>query len=151
LPTIQWARPLRTPAGRIARRMPEATMPQPFSPPPSGTLNSLIRQIALGDRAALRLLYDALWEAVGGEIRQLLPDPQAAEGALYATFVEVWWLARFHVADDTDVAAWISVVAAYRALERRSIAEPVADDADSPRVALAGLLGGPLTSGLDGR
>jgi hypothetical protein len=143
LPSIQIGIPLRTSAVN-SLSTPEVPMAQPFSQSSSDAMNSLVRQIAVGDSAALRLLYGILCEAVGCRIRQVLADPRAAEGAIYATFVEVWWLARFHAGESADADAWISVVATHRAVERLALPGPSRYDADTPRVALAGLFGGPV-------
>jgi DNA-directed RNA polymerase specialized sigma24 family protein len=119
---------------------PPSTLPE--------TLNVLIGRIAAGDRAALRTLYTALADIVTSEVRRALSDPADVQAAVCSTFVEVWWLARFHTRSDADIPAWIAFVAGQRAAERRrATASPgpgarcVSYDPDISRVALAGLLG----------
>ena len=120
-----------------------------MTPPPlPETLHALIGRIAAGDRAALRTLYSALADIVALEVRRALPDPAEADAAVCSTFVEVWWLARFHTGRDADIPAWIAFVAGQRAAERRrATASPepgakfIAYHPDVSRVALAGLLG----------
>ena len=112
------------------------------------SLNALIGRIAAGDRAALRTLYTALADIVAGEVRRALTDPAEVQAAVCSTFVEVWWLARFHTQPNADIPAWIAFVAGQRAAERRrATASPqpgtkfISYDPDISRVALAGLLG----------
>lgn len=122
-----------------------------MTPPPTPlpeTLHVLVGRIAAGDRAALRTLYAALADIVAGEVRRALSDPAEVQAAVCSTFVEVWWLARFHTGRDADIPAWIAFVAGQRAAERRRATvtgDPggrlVAYDPDVSRVALAGLLG----------
>jgi hypothetical protein len=50
-----------------------------------------------------------------------MPDPADAAAGVSATFVEVWWLARFHAAAGTDVPAWIMTIADRRAGERLGV------------------------------
>jgi hypothetical protein len=119
--------------------------------PPSNlpeTLNVLIGRIAAGDRAALRTLHFVLGDIVAAEVRRTLSDPVEVHAAVCSTFVEVWWLARFHTDSDADIPAWITFVAGLRTVERkRLISSPqpgatvVSYDPDISRVALAGLLG----------
>jgi len=120
------------------------------SPPLSlpETLNVLIKRIAAGDRAALRTLYTALSDIVAGEVRRALSDPADVQAAVCSTFVEVWWLARFHTREDADIPAWIAFVAGQRAAERRRATatlrpatRSISYDPDISRVALAALLG----------
>lgn len=122
-----------------------------MTPPPTPlpeALHVLVGRIAAGDRAALRTLYTALADIIAGEVRRALSDPAEVHAAVCSTFVEVWWLARFHTGRDTDIPAWIAFVAGQRAAERRrATASPepggkfISYDPDISRVALAGLLG----------
>jgi len=81
-------------------------------------LIDLVRQVADADRRAFARLYEALAPAVAGNLRAAMPDPADAAAITSATFVEVWWLARFHAAAGTDVSEWIMAIAARRAAER---------------------------------
>jgi len=83
---------------------------------------SLVKCIAVGDGGALRSLYASLEVAASGEIRQVLHQPRDVQPVVYATFVEVWWLARFHVEDDADIATWVMAVATRRAIEQQRTA-----------------------------
>jgi DNA-directed RNA polymerase specialized sigma24 family protein len=83
----------------------------------------LVRRVARADRPAFASLYDTLSPRVSVQIQQTLPDRVDAAAICRATFVEVWWLARFHVALGTDVLAWIAGIAARRGAERLRAAE----------------------------
>jgi hypothetical protein len=109
-------RPLWTPAGSTTPSG-GPTVPSPVYPP---AFVALVRRVAAGDRAALRILYNALCEPVSDQIRRGLPLPQDVRAVVDATFVEVWWMARFHVAAvaDSDVLTWVLGVARQRATER---------------------------------
>ena len=82
------------------------------------TLISLVHQVARADRHAFACLYERLAPAVVKSLHVAVPDPVEATAITAATFVEVWLLARFHTAADTDVPAWILGIAIRRAGER---------------------------------
>jgi DNA-directed RNA polymerase specialized sigma24 family protein len=85
---------------------------------------ALVERVAVGDHPALRQLYDSLCDPVHQQIRGVLTDPGDISPVLHATFVEVWWLARFHTAAGEDHATWILGIAARRAAERRAVPRP---------------------------
>lgn len=71
-------------------------------------LVDLVVRVAAGDRLAFAKLHAATsGEAHAG------PD----------TFVEVWWMARFHCEPGTDVAAWITGIARRRGGELLGVEE----------------------------
>jgi hypothetical protein len=53
-----------------------------------------------------------------GQVR----DRHRVGGVLAGTFVEVWWLARFHVDPDIDVMEWIAEIVQRRVTDSRSAA-----------------------------
>jgi hypothetical protein len=71
-------------------------------------LVDLVVRVAAGDRLAFAKLHAATSGAA-----QAGPD----------TFVEVWWMARFHCESGTDVAAWITGIARRRGGERLGVEE----------------------------
>ena len=77
-----------------------------------------MRRVAHADKRAFTQLYNELAPDVAAELRVAAPDPADAAAITSATFVEVWWLARFHTAQDTDVSAWVTGIAGRRAGER---------------------------------
>ena len=87
----------------------------------------LIERVAAGDRPALRQLYDTLCDPVHERLRRTLTDPGDVRAVLHATFVEVWWLARFHTGPGEDHPAWILGIAARRAAERRPVPRSTAE------------------------
>jgi DNA-directed RNA polymerase specialized sigma24 family protein len=105
---------------------------QPARPAHPGGLIGLVRRVARTDRSAFTSLYQALAPAVAADLRAALPDPADAAAITSATFVEVWWLARFHTASDTDVPVWITGIATRRAAERL----PAAGHPSSPMPAI---------------
>jgi DNA-directed RNA polymerase specialized sigma24 family protein len=108
------------------------------------TFTSLIERMAAGDKTALRLLYGELSESAGDQVGRIFSRADDIRAVVNATFVEVWWLSRFHPTADTNVRAWVDGIAARRTAERHRSAPPngyarMHDDVS--RVALEGLLG----------
>ncbi|GAA2574525.1 hypothetical protein GCM10010435_57630 [Winogradskya consettensis] len=102
---------------------------------------SLVSRIAAGDPAALRMLYGALCEAAYREIQRVLSHPHDVEAVVQATFVEVWWLARYHTQND-DIPAWVTAVAAHRAAERHRVVTSGAHlEEEDNRLILTRILG----------
>ena len=114
----------------------QSTTPSPHA------LNDLVQQVADADGRAFARLYQALAPAVARDLRPAMPDPADAAAVIAATFVEVWWLARFHAAAGTDVPAWVMAVARRRAWDRIGAA-PGTDTGDhSPAVARPPVISG---------
>lgn len=84
----------------------------------SRVLNTLLHRVAGADRSALAELYRIVSADVRVQVEHILPDPGDVDAVMAATFVEVWWLARGHVASDPDVRVWIRAIASRRAGER---------------------------------
>jgi DNA-directed RNA polymerase specialized sigma24 family protein len=87
----------------------------------------LVRRVALEDRSALDELHIALSTQLLQHLRSNLPDPAHAESFVNATFFEVWLMARFHTAPDTDVCAWIGTIVARRVGDGRSVSALMAE------------------------
>jgi DNA-directed RNA polymerase specialized sigma24 family protein len=83
----------------------------------------LVRRVARTDRAAFANLYDTLSPRISIQLRLMLPNQADAAAISSATFLEVWWLARFHVAHGTDVLRWAAGIAERRGAERWPAAE----------------------------
>jgi DNA-directed RNA polymerase specialized sigma24 family protein len=107
------------------------TAGQPAGRAHSDELIALVRHVAAADRQDFARLYQALAPVIRADLRAALPDPAESAAITSATFVEVWWLARFHTAPGTDVSAWITGIAIRRAGERLlGGGEPVAAAGD---------------------
>jgi DNA-directed RNA polymerase specialized sigma24 family protein len=82
-------------------------------------LRGLIDRIATGDRSAFRCLYAFLAVRVWRDAIRILPLPIDARAVTRSTFVEVWHLAEYHVADaQFDSRAWIAAITSRRANDR---------------------------------
>ncbi|HEX5997660.1 MAG TPA: hypothetical protein VFY84_21180 [Jiangellales bacterium] len=77
----------------------------------------LVQRVARGERQALASLYEVLAPEVLDTIRRRLSDAVESTCVLRATFVEVWWTARYHTAAGA-ARGWVTGVAAQRTIER---------------------------------
>jgi RNA polymerase sigma-70 factor, ECF subfamily len=94
------------------------TIGDPTGPSRPDRLVAVVGDVARANHHAFTRLYRSPAPPVAAELRAALPDPAGAAAVTSATFVEVWWMARFHTAPDTDVRARITSVAARRAGQR---------------------------------
>ena len=96
----------------------------------SKQLHDLVVGIAAGDRSAFRVLYASLAMHVWRDVNRTLPQPVDSQAVTRSTFVEVWHLARYHLADGgTDTAAWIAAITAQKVKDRLG-AGPARSDYD---------------------
>jgi hypothetical protein len=104
----------------------------------------LIRRISDDDRDAFVELFDHLSPRLLDALRSRLSSPYLAAAIVTATFVEVWWLAGFHVGRDSDVVAWIDRIAQRRVQEGPPAITDVASlRARCAELELGALLGRP--------
>ncbi len=82
-------------------------------------MTQLMRRVAASDRTAFVALYDAMVSQVRQQATAELSAGDAVDAVVAATFLQVWWLAPLYYAEDTDVPAWISAIAAGRIADRR--------------------------------
>ena len=102
----------------------------------------LLRRVAAADQGAFARLYVALEPDVAAVVHRQLSDEERAGEVAAATFLEAWQYADLHTAPGTDVAGWITGIAARRAGEQddpRTRAHP-SHRGESPGVALEALL-----------
>lgn len=83
----------------------------------SARLLMLLRRTAADDLDAFTRLYEALLPDVVATVCAALDDAEHIEEVTAATFLEVWQSAEEHTAAGTDVAGWITGIAARRAAE----------------------------------
>jgi RNA polymerase sigma-70 factor (ECF subfamily) len=79
----------------------------------------LLRRIAGGDAAALRVLYDALAGRVVAIAQRILGDRQAAEDVAQETFVEAWRRAGQYDPARGGATAFVMTIARSRAIDRK--------------------------------
>lgn len=84
------------------------------------SLDDLVQRVVRGERQALASLYDVLAPEVLDTIRRRLSDSVESMCVLRATFVEVWWMARYQTTAGA-VRGWVTDVAAQRTAERMRI------------------------------
>ncbi len=87
-------------------------------PPPAADLAGLIGEVAKGDEAAFRALYDQISGQVLGIVTRVLRDPAQSEEVMQEVLLGVWRnAARFDPAAGS-AAAWIMTQAHRRAVDR---------------------------------
>jgi len=106
---------------------------------PPAELIALVRRVESGDRDALRVLHADLLGSASDRARRTLSRDADVREVVDATFVEVFWMSRFHAASDLDVLAWVLDIVVRRATE--CLLTPPCHDDEGSRLALAWLLG----------
>jgi RNA polymerase sigma-70 factor (ECF subfamily) len=87
--------------------------------PPVDRLEEVVAEVAAGDRAAFRALYDATSSRVYGFALQILRDRAAAEEASLDVYAQLWRQAACYDRSKGSVAAWIASIARTRAIDVR--------------------------------
>jgi hypothetical protein len=126
----------------IARRPAPVVFLTEYRGQPSRLL-MLLRRVAAADQVAFTRLHIALAPEVTAIVHERLGDGVRADEVAAATFLEAWQSAELHTAPGTDVAGWITGIAARRAGEQddpRTKSHP-SHLGYSPEEALAALLG----------
>ena len=75
-------------------------------------------QIAAGDRAAMRRLYEATSAKLFGVCLRILSDKDESEDVLQEVYLTIWRRADRYEAERASVMAWISTIARNRAIDR---------------------------------
>lgn len=91
-------------------------------PPPEPEEDSLagcVANVARGEEAALRELYDAVAPRVLGIAHQILREHSAAEDVVVEVFSQVWRQADRYDSAKGSVATWIGTLARTRAIDVR--------------------------------
>lgn len=94
------------------------------------SLNGLIEAVRNGSHAALKRLYDLESRRLYGIALRIVRRPEIAADALQDAFVQVWQNAAGFSAERGDVAAWLTGIVRYRALDavRKLGREVLSDD-----------------------
>lgn len=87
-------------------------------PIPEATAESLVRDIAAGDHAALGALYDRHAPLVNGLALRILRNVTEAEEVVQEVFLQVWHQATRFDRKRGSVSGWLCVIARSRALDR---------------------------------
>jgi RNA polymerase sigma-70 factor (ECF subfamily) len=82
-----------------------------------------VRQVAAGDRYAFVELFDTLAEQTYTDLAATGVARNEAVTVVSSTFVEVWWLARFHTGASADIEQWVAAIASRREADRRASGE----------------------------
>jgi RNA polymerase sigma-70 factor, ECF subfamily len=91
-------------------------------------LHKLLARVALRDRAALRLLYDAASPSLFGVALRIVNRRDRAEEVLQDAFINVWNKAATYNASTSQPMTWMTAIVRNRALdelrrETRNVAE----------------------------
>jgi RNA polymerase sigma-70 factor (ECF subfamily) len=81
-------------------------------------LELILAEVAKGDQAAFRAVYDQAAPAVLGVVRRVLRDPAQSEEVMQEVLLEIWRTAARFDPSAGSAAAWIMTVAHRRAVDR---------------------------------
>jgi RNA polymerase sigma-70 factor, ECF subfamily len=81
-------------------------------------LELVLAEVAKGDHAAFRAVYDQAAPAVLGTIRRVLRDPAQSEEVMQEVLLEVWRTASRFDPTVGSASAWITTLAHRRAVDR---------------------------------
>lgn len=94
-------------------------------------------RLASGERAALRVLYDATSAKLFGVVVRILSDRGEAEDVLQDVYLTVWRRAGAFDPARASAAAWLTAVARNRAIDRLRVRSPLKGAADSDELEIA--------------
>ena len=102
------------PAGARLARV-EAVQPDPAQ---DLSIESLLRDVAAGDRTAFAEVYDRISSRVMGLVTRLLRDRAQSEEVTQEVFLEIWQQAGKFDANKGSGMAWVLTMAHRRAIDR---------------------------------
>ena len=82
------------------------------------THRRLVARLAVGESAALQVLYLEFSPLVHGIARRILEDPEDAREAVQDTFIKLWRQAPAYHPDRGEVVAWLVFIARHAAIDR---------------------------------
>ncbi len=88
------------------------------APASRGGLELMLAEVARGDHAAFRAVYDQTAPAVLGTVRRVLRDPAQSEEVMQEVLLEVWRTAARFDPSVGSARAWIMTLAHRRAVDR---------------------------------
>ena len=94
-------------------------------------------RLAVGERAALRELYDATAAKLFGVIVRILSDRGEAEDVLQDVYLTVWRRASAFDPARASASAWLTAVARNRAIDRLRVRSPLKGAADADGLEIA--------------
>ncbi|WP_245314718.1 sigma-70 family RNA polymerase sigma factor [Labrys sp. WJW] len=90
------------------------------------SLESRLRAVAAGDRAAFRNLYDATQSKLYGVVLRILRDRPQADDALQEIYVRIWDKAADFDPNKASAMTWMATIARNRAIDLLRSARPLA-------------------------
>jgi RNA polymerase sigma-70 factor (ECF subfamily) len=87
----------------------------------------MLAQVAKGDEAAFRSVYDHAAPAVLGVVRRVVRDPAQSEEVMQEVLLEVWRIAARFDPSAGSATAWIMTMAHRRAVDRVRAEQRAAD------------------------
>jgi RNA polymerase sigma-70 factor, ECF subfamily len=81
-------------------------------------LEPILAEVAKGDHAAFRVVYDQAAPAVLGIVRRVLRDPAQSEEVMQEVLLEIWRTAARFDPSTGSAVAWIMTMAHRRAVDR---------------------------------
>ncbi|MCX7567546.1 sigma-70 family RNA polymerase sigma factor [Sulfitobacter sp. F26169L] len=106
-------------------------------------IETLIGRVALNDRAAFTLLYDATSAKLFGVCLRVLNNRAAAEDAMQDSFVKIWKNAGRYQANGLSPMTWLITIARNTAIDRIRATRKGHQDIDTPGLELAATGAGP--------
>lgn len=88
----------------------------------SADLDQLLPKVALGDRSALKAIYDAAAPRLFAILMRTVRRRELAEDLLQETFVTIWRKAYQFDARRGEASAWMSAIARRKAIDRLRVA-----------------------------
>src|ERR1700738_946392 len=104
--------------------------PSPTNRPESADEMRLIARIRGGDQQATSGLYDRYSNVVYGVALRVLQDAAAAEDVLQDIFMQLWRKPDAFDGSRGSLAAWLSVIARHRSIDRLRQRRPETDIED---------------------
>lgn len=100
-------------------------------------IEALIGRVALNDRSAFDLLYDATSGKLFGVCLRVLDNRAAAEDAMQDSYVKIWRHAGRYEANGLSPMTWLITIARNTAIDRLRATRSGHQDIDTPGLEIA--------------